>query len=491
MGNNGPVSASGSEPPVDGRDDERVPDDHAAQDASRGGEEQTQDLSGVRDDDTRPLPGGPGPYRPGPGSPWAPGPPPPHDPRFRVGPGGPPGHHPGRPLGPPRGPLGPPPGFRPGHPLPYGAPAARPRQRTVGAWVVPVSIAAALVTGLVGGLLGGGVLLGLRSDDSGLGGPLPPLERTEPLERDNASVAAVAARLLPSTVQVRVDNGGGAGNASGASGSGFVVDRRGHVITNNHVVEVADDDAEIDVVDNNGRVRSATIVGRSPVYDIAVLDVDDPAGLRPAALGSSRRMEVGETVVAIGSPLGLSSTVTSGIVSALDRPVSVGAADESSYINAVQTDAAINPGNSGGPLVNLRGQVVGVNSAIATTGGGFGGQGGNIGVGFAIPMEQVRYTASQILEEGEAEYPVIGATVQSSEDRPGADIVEVPGGTPASSAGLQEGDRVVAVNDVLVPDANSLIVKIRSFRPGDDITLTVVRDGDEQRVTLTLDGQVG
>jgi putative serine protease PepD len=357
--------------------------------------------------------------------------------------------------------------------------------------VVPVSIVAALVTGLVGGLLGGGVLLGLRSDDAELGDPLPPIASGKPLERDNTSVAAVAAQLLPSTVQVRVDNGGGAGNASGASGSGFVVDRRGHVITNNHVVEVAEDDARIDVVDMNGRVRSATIVGRSPVYDIAVLDIENPAGLRPAALGSSRRMVVGETVVAIGSPLGLSSTVTSGIVSALDRPVSVGAADDSSYINAVQTDAAINPGNSGGPLVNLRGQVVGVNSAIATTGGGFGGQGGNIGVGFAIPMEQVRYTASQILEEGEAEYPVIGATVQSSEDEPGADIVEVPGGTPASSAGLQEGDRVIAVNDVLVPDANSLIVKIRSFRPGDDITLTVIRDGSEQQVTITLDGQVG
>jgi putative serine protease PepD len=356
--------------------------------------------------------------------------------------------------------------------------------------VVPVSIVAALVTGLVGGLLGGGVLLGLRSDDSGLGDPLPPLEAGKPLQRDNTSVAAVAARLLPSTVQVRVDNGGGAGAGSGASGSGFVVDRRGHVITNNHVVEVADDDARIDVVDMNGRARSATIVGRSPVYDIAVLEIDNPSGLRPAALGSSRRMVVGETVVAIGSPLGLSSTVTSGIVSAVDRPVSVGG-DDASYINAVQTDAAINPGNSGGPLVNLRGQVVGVNSAIATTGGGFGGQGGNIGVGFAIPMEQVRYTASQILEDGEAEYPVIGATVQSSEGRPGADIVEVPGGTPASSAGLEEGDRVVAVNDVMVPDANSLIVKIRSFRPGDDITLTVIRDGSEQQVTITLDGEVG
>ena len=197
--------------------------------------------------------------------------------------------------------------------------------------------------------------------------------------------------------------GGSDGEAGGgATGSGFVLDDQGHVITNNHVVAQATGDGEISVVDNDGRSHAASIVGRSPVYDIAVLDVEDAEDLRPAALGSHRRMRVGESVVAIGSPLGLSSTVTSGIVSALDRPVTTGSQDdESSYINAVQTDAAINPGNSGGPLVNLRGEVVGRELRDRHHRGGvLGGESGNIGVGFAIPMEQVRVTAPQILSTG-------------------------------------------------------------------------------------------
>jgi len=201
-------------------------------------------------------------------------------------------------------------------------------------------------------------------------------------------------------------------------------------------------------------------------------------------------MNVGETVVAIGSPLGLSSTVTSGIVSALDRPVTTGDEDESSYINAVQTDAAINPGNSGGPLVNLRGEVVGVNSAIATM-GGFANDAGNIGVGFAIPMEQVRITASQIVKTGEAKYPVIGANVNTGGARSGAEIVEVPSGSPAADAGLEKGDVVVAVDSKPVDDGISLIVAIRSHQPGETIALTVRRDGDERTVRVTLDAKVG
>ena len=497
MGNNGPVSAPG---------DDRPAEDHG--DAST--------------DDTQPIPSRPGPFAAAPDSPWAghAGPPPGQPghagpPMGQPGYAGPPpgqpgyaGPPPGQPgyAGPPPGwgrPGGGPPGGPGGGPPPFGSPYgpqlgpypgpppggyAAP-QRSNG-WILPVAVVSALVAGVVGGLLSGGLLVGLSSSDGGAGGPLLPIDNSEPLDPGNTSVAAVASRVLPSTVQVRVANGEG-GDAEGATGSGFVVDRRGHVITNNHVVEVAEDGAEIDIVDASGRERSATIVGRSPVYDIAVLEVKDPGGLRPAALGSSRKMVVGETVVAIGSPLGLSSTVTSGIVSALDRPVSVGVDDESSYINAVQTDAAINPGNSGGPLVNLRGQVVGVNSAIATTGGGFGGQGGNIGVGFAIPMEQVRFTAQQILETGEAEYPVIGASVQSSKGRPGADIFKVDSGTPAEEAGLRKGDRVVAIEDAFVSDANSLIVKIRSRRPGQTVTLTVVRDGDQQDIEVTLAGRVG
>jgi putative serine protease PepD len=202
-------------------------------------------------------------------------------------------------------------------------------------------------------------------------------------------------------------------------------------------------------------------------------------------------MRVGDTVVAIGSPLGLSSTVTSGIISATDRPVTTGDQNQSSYINAVQTDAAINPGNSGGPLVNLRGQVVGVNSAIATTGGSIGGESGNIGVGFAIPMEQVRITASEILATGKARYPVIGANVNTGAKSDGAEVVDVPSGTPAAAAGLRKGDIVTGVDGKQITDGISLIVAIRSHQPGETVTLDVKRAGGGTKVRVTLDGKVG
>jgi putative serine protease PepD len=326
------------------------------------------------------------------------------------------------------------------------------------------------------------------TDDSVLGtSPAAPA----PLDADNGSIAAVAAKLLPSTVQVLTDGGADGSLGGGATGSGFVVDEAGHVITNNHVVADVAGGGRIEVVDYKGHSHAASIVGRSPVYDIAVLDVDDTHGMRPAALGSSQSMRVGETVVAIGSPLGLDSTVTSGIVSALDRPVTTGDSNSSSYINAVQTDAAINPGNSGGPLVNLRGQVVGVNSAIATLGSAFGGESGNIGVGFAIPMEQVKVTAAQILRTGQAKYPVIGAKVDTGGRNDGAEVVGVPSGTPADRAGLRAGDVVVAVDGKTVTDGISLIVAIRTHRPGETVTLTVRRDGEVKRLRITLDAKVG
>ena len=260
------------------------------------------------------------------------------------------------------------------------------------------------------------------------------------------------------------------------------------------VADAAESDGPIRIVDDQGNRYDATVVGRSPVYDLAVLYSEEASGLRPAALGASRRLRVGEGVVAIGSPLGLSSTVTSGIVSALNRPVTTGeSADDSSYINAVQTDAAINPGNSGGPLVNLRGQVVGVNSAIATTGGGtFSGDAGNIGVGFAIPIEQVIVTSDQILRDGEASYPVIGAQVQTgSLEGDGALIDEVNSDTPAERAGLEKGDVVVAVEGERVTDGKALIVAIRSHQPGETIEFTYVRDGREASTTVTLGSETG
>jgi putative serine protease PepD len=215
--------------------------------------------------------------------------------------------------------------------------------------------------------------------------------------------------------------------------------------------------------------------------------------LAPAALGASQALRVGDGVVAIGSPLGLSSTVTAGIVSALHRPVTTGdSGNQSSYINAVQTDAAINPGNSGGPLVNLRGQVVGVNSAIATTGGGVGGEAGNIGVGFAIPIEQVRVTADQILRTGEARYPVIGAKVQTGQsDGTGAEVDSVTPGTPAAKGGLEKGDVITRVNGERVGDGIALIVAIRAHQPGETVEFTIERDGEEKTISLTLSAEVG
>jgi putative serine protease PepD len=381
--------------------------------------------------------------------------------------------------------------FAPAH---RAAPAKAERARPSG-WIWPVLVAVALVVGALGGVVGGTLV---ASDDDG-GSAAPPAY--EGLSDENivelppvgtgGGVRAVAEALLPSTVQISAEF---QGQADGATGSGFVLDDQGHVVTNNHVVEsAAESDGPIEVVDQDGNVFEADLVGRSPVYDLAVLDIGPDSGLPPAALGSSKRLRVGDGVVAIGSPLGLSSTVTAGIVSALNRPVTTGSpGDDSSYINAVQTDAAINPGNSGGPLVNLRGQVVGVNSAIATSGGGtIDGEAGNIGVGFAIPVEQVRITADQILKTGEARYPVIGASVGNASSDDGALIDDVNADAPAEAAGLEAGDVVVEVDGQRVTDSISLIVTIRTHQPGEVIELVYLRDGRERTARIELDSEVG
>jgi len=351
--------------------------------------------------------------------------------------------------------------------------------------------ALALVLGLVGGFAGAS--LHDSTEDTpvpGTGGLDPAsIETRAPLAADQASVVKVADALLPVTVQVLSEY---QGVKDGATGSGFVFDRLGHVVTNNHVVaDAASDGGPIEVVDQAGNEYDATLVGRSTVYDLAVLSVPAIKKIAPAALGSAERLRVGETVVAIGSPLGLTSTVTAGIVSALHRPVSTGdSADHLSYINAVQTDAAINPGNSGGPLVNLRGQVVGVNSAIATAGGSEG-ESGSIGVGFAIPIDQVKVTAHQILRTGHATYPVVGAQVTTAgNDTAGARIRSVTKGSPASDAGLHAGDRVTAVDGQRVADGIGLIVAIRAHQPGETVTFTVVNGGSERTVKVKLGSEV-
>ncbi len=423
--------------------------------------------------DTQPVTGS-APEAPDPGVSWMPPPPPPGPPAARPW-----DDHPV-------------PGTRP-------MPADQPRHASqkVTGWIWPAVAAIALVLGVVGGVGGAVVYDNLNDDDDtpgtvneGLSGvdtvSLPPI-------KDGGTVAAVAQELLPSTVQISAEFEGQEG---GATGSGFVLDKQGHIITNNHVVEdAAENDGPIQIVDHEGNRYDATVVGRSPTYDLAVLYSPEATDLKPAALGASRQLHVGDGVVAIGSPLGLSSTVTAGIVSALNRPVTTGeTGDDSSYINAVQTDAAINPGNSGGPLVNLVGQVVGVNSAIATNGGGtIDGEAGNIGVGFAIPVEQVKVTADQILRTGEARFPVIGAKVQTGgvTDGDGAVIDQVIEDTPAEDAGLEKDDRVIAVQGQRITDGIALIVAIRSHQPGETVEFTLVRDGSEQTVEITLGSEVG
>ncbi|MBO9521665.1 MAG: trypsin-like peptidase domain-containing protein [Nocardioidaceae bacterium] len=357
-------------------------------------------------------------------------------------------------------------------------------------WTWPLVSALALVIGLVGGVVGAS-LVGEDDETPSSGGVLSVQRRTAaPLPADNGSIAAVAAKVLPSTVQIVAEY---KGKAQGATGSGFVFDKEGHVITNNHVVaDAASDDGPIDVIDQDGRHMPATVVGRSTVYDIAVLKVKGAERLEPAALGSSDQMHVGETVVAFGSPLGLSATVTSGIISAVNRPVTTGDGSDSSYINAVQTDAAINPGNSGGPLVDLQGQVIGVNSAIASLGSSVtSDEGGNIGVGFAIPIEQVQVTTDQILRTGKALYPVIGANVRGTAKLDGATVESISAGSPASKSDLKVGDVITRVDGQPVSGSSDVVVAVRSHRPGESVTLTVRRGGKTLTIKVGLEAKVG
>ncbi|MET0839338.1 MAG: trypsin-like peptidase domain-containing protein [Marmoricola sp.] len=374
------------------------------------------------------------------------------------------------------------------YPVTPQQPPAPPKSR-VPVWMLPAVAVVALVLGLAGGAVSGALL----SDDDDIPGGAISVERrtATPLPADNGSVAAVAAKVLPSTVQIVAEYDG---KAQGATGSGFVFDDDGHVITNNHVVAEADEDGgPIEVIDQDGNHLKATVVGRSTVYDIAVLRVPKATKLPAAAIGSADQMRVGETVVAIGSPLGLSATVTSGIISAVNRPVTTGEGEnDNSYINAVQTDAAINPGNSGGPLVNLQGEVVGVNSAIASLGAQMTTeQGGNIGVGFAIPIEQVQVTTSQILRTGKAQYPIMGANVRGTAKLDGATVESITPGLPAADTDLKVGDVIRKVDGKPVGNSIDLVVAIRSHVPGEKVTLTVERGGRTFEVKVGLDAKTG
>jgi putative serine protease PepD len=312
-------------------------------------------------------------------------------------------------------------------------------------------------------------------------------------ERPSDSVAGIAQRVLPGVVSLRERTARVEG-----TGSGFVISADGMILTNNHVVaDAAEGGGTLTVTFNDGTESEAEIVGRSPAYDLAVVQVKGMSDLTPLEFGDSDSVVVGDTVVAIGSPLGLEATVTSGIVSALNRPVAAGegGASDLSLINAIQTDAAINPGNSGGPLVDSTGRVIGVNSAIASPGGS--GTGGSVGLGFAIPINQARRTAQQIIDTGQAVYPVIGASVDNRYEGPGARIVErsasnpgiIPGG-PADQAGLEPGDVVLSIDGTRVDGADELIIAIRAHEPGEVVTLEVQRGDETLSFDVTLGSQV-
>ncbi|MFT6563352.1 MAG: putative serine protease PepD [Actinomycetes bacterium] len=351
--------------------------------------------------------------------------------------------------------------------------------------VVAIAVAAGLVAGLIAGVAGaaiGGAFNENRAISTGT--QLNPADPEKLSPRAGDSVAGIAKKALPSTVSIVARSG-----QEGGSGSGFVIDSSGYVMTNNHVISVAAEGGggEILVQFANQAPMNAKLVGRSVSYDIAVLKVDD-GGLPAATLGNSDSVVIGDAAIAIGSPLALEGTVTSGIISSLRRPVTAGGQGESSYISALQTDAAINPGNSGGPLVNGEGQVIGVNSAIATLGSSQGSQPGSIGLGFAIPINNAKRIADEIIATGKSQVPVIGVNVNLQFAGPGAQVSRVEPGGPAAQAGIEDGDIIRAVDGDQVAEPTELLSAIRASSPGEEISLTVTNaDGGNSRdISLTL-----
>ncbi len=296
------------------------------------------------------------------------------------------------------------------------------------------------------------------------------------------SIADIAAKVQPAVVQLNVTGADG-----GGTGSGFVISADGYIVTNNHVAGMAGDGGSIVVAFSDGTKLDGTLVGANPGYDLAVVKVDGTS-LPTVPIGSSAGLSVGDAVIAVGSPLGLQGTVTTGIVSALNRPVTAGGSetDVTAFINAIQTDAAINPGNSGGPLLDGTGAVIGVNSAIASLGSSDGTQPGSIGLGFAIPIDTAKRIADEIIKTGSSTTPVIGVSLDMAFAGPGAQVSELTPGGAAETAGLQVGDTITAVDGVAIDDATSLIVTVRSKAPGDSVTLSVLRGGQTIEVPITL-----
>ncbi len=354
-----------------------------------------------------------------------------------------------------------------------------------------------LVAGLVGAaLIGtaagfGGAALYSANDDGSSSPTVSSLSQdSKASDLPAGTVEKVAAAVMPSVVQINV----GGDDASG-TGTGVILSNDGEILTNNHVVESAADGGTITVSFNDGSLAKAKIMGRDPKTDLAVIKAEGKTDLTPATLGSSSALRVGQGVVAIGSPYGLESTVTTGIVSALNRPVTSADASgsNSTVFPAVQTDAAINPGNSGGPLVDLDGRVIAINSAIRTSSGG---ESGSIGLGFAIPIDLAKNVASQLVEGKTVEHARIGVTVTAAVESDGittvgAQVREVTEGSAGDEAGLEVGDVITAVGGNAIASSDALVAAIRGYQPGDKVELTYVRDGKTENTTVTLDSDGG
>ncbi|MFD9097923.1 S1C family serine protease [Streptomyces collinus] len=441
---------------------------HAAHAAGPGPEAQQQPYGGPGPDAHQPY-GAPGPE----GS-WPP--PPPATPSYGDGAGG---------------------AGAGGWGASYQQPAPKPRSGRGGL------VAAVLVAALVAGGLGGGLGYTLAKDNDTSGSTTVSASDSSAsqVKRAPGTIANVAARALPSTVTIEAESTSG----EGGTGTGFVFDKQGHIVTNNHVVADAVDGGKLTATFPDGKKYDAEIVGHAQGYDVAVIKLKNaPSDLRPLALGNSDKVAVGDETIAIGAPFGLSNTVTTGIISAKNRPVASSdgsSSSKASYMSALQTDASINPGNSGGPLLDASGAVIGINSAIqSSSSGGLGsGQSGSIGLGFAIPINQAKYVAQQLIKTGKPVYAKIGASVSLEDSTGGAKITDqgtggaaaVESGGPADKAGLKPGDVITKLDDHVIDSGPTLIGEIWTHQPGDKVTVTYKRGGDEHTVDLTLGSRVG
>jgi len=373
--------------------------------------------------------------------------------------------------------------------LPVVAPDTRRRSRA------GVLFAGAVAVSVVSAAVGGVAAIVMVQSPHSLISALttaPPDGAPPPARVALGSVEQVATKVVPSVVKLETKLG-----SENAEGSGIILDANGLILTNNHVVSVPDAGpngsagAETTATFNDGRTTSFSIVGTDPTSDIAVIRAKDMSGLTAITIGSSANLRVGQSVVAVGSPLGLEGTVTAGIISALNRPVStVGDTNnQNTVLDAIQTDAAINPGNSGGALVDMDGNLIAMNSAIATMGdsGGPNAEAGSIGLGFAIPIDQAKRIADQLIATGKASHASLGVRVSSDASTHGARIVDVTNSGPAATAGLPKGAVVTKVDDRAIDSADALVAAVRSRAPGDMVTLTYTDpSGATKTIKVTL-----